>query len=410
MAPRTSTAVHAPLPHPGDTSVGELYGRLLTVSGIRSSVGLASTEQLASLAHSLLLDADAIVASALHPVRRILAVASKESIAFFDLDAHDWIRTLTVHQHGEIRKMCWNPANPMQMALALRDGSIKLISISSFLEVNEQVVFLDGTLTSDGEVDLIRFSPCGRFLAFSNRRKHLVQMADLSDDAFLSSKKSWKISFKVDDLEFSPSSTYLLATSHSSSYFTLIDVSGATAHRMSVGEDQGVQSFAWTKNPRTVNSSDLRALSVAASTVDILLINRTKSSVLSAIGLPPRIYFQQAPPGKKFQFSQEVLNCHTEIPRLGKSYVSLISWSPNGSRLAVALKHCPLVAIYGMSEITPRGLPQLYPIGFLQNSDSDENGAVEATQMEFHAAFDKGALLCISWSNGRISFYPMLFD
>ncbi|MBN3306284.1 AAAS protein, partial [Amia calva] len=93
--------------------------------------------------------------------------------------------------------------------------------------------------------------------------------------------------------------------------------------------------------------------------------------------------------------------------RVGGDVQSLV-WDSSGERLAVLLKGDPQKADSPatIAVFKTRSSPvfELLPCGFVQG----ETGA-EPRLMQFHPHFEKGALLTVCWSNGRISHIPFYF-
>ncbi|MBN3317693.1 AAAS protein, partial [Atractosteus spatula] len=88
--------------------------------------------------------------------------------------------------------------------------------------------------------------------------------------------------------------------------------------------------------------------------------------------------------------------------------VQALAWDPRGERLAVLLKgdpeavdHPAFIAVF-KTRTSP--VFELLPCGFIQG----EAGA-EPRLIQFHPHFQKGALLTVCWSNGRISHVPFYF-
>ncbi|XP_012371592.1 aladin [Octodon degus] len=93
--------------------------------------------------------------------------------------------------------------------------------------------------------------------------------------------------------------------------------------------------------------------------------------------------------------------------RLGGEAHSMV-WDPSGERLAVLMKGNPQVQD-GKSVILlfrTRNSPvfELLPCGIIQG----EPGA-QAQLISFHPSFNKGALLSVCWSTGRIAHIPLYF-
>lgn len=82
--------------------------------------------------------------------------------------------------------------------------------------------------------------------------------------------------------------------------------------------------------------------------------------------------------------------------------LSHVAWDSTSLRLAVALEGTELIAIYQCNSI---GYAiSFQPLGYLRGPPE-----TEVTGLEFRPNFGRGALLTASFSNGKISFFPLYF-
>ncbi|EPQ09561.1 Aladin [Myotis brandtii] len=93
--------------------------------------------------------------------------------------------------------------------------------------------------------------------------------------------------------------------------------------------------------------------------------------------------------------------------RLGGEAHSMV-WDPSGERLAVLMKGNPQVQdgkpVILLFRTRNSPVFELLPCGIIQG----EPGA-QAQSITFHPSFNKGALLSVCWSTGRIAHIPMFF-
>ncbi|KAJ7317741.1 hypothetical protein JRQ81_003903 [Phrynocephalus forsythii] len=93
--------------------------------------------------------------------------------------------------------------------------------------------------------------------------------------------------------------------------------------------------------------------------------------------------------------------------RIGGEVHSMV-WDPSGERLAVIIRgNCDVSSSRTIIAVfCTRNSPvfELLPCGFLQGEDG-----AEPQLIAFHSCFNKGALLTVCWSTGRISHIPFFF-
>ncbi|GAB1299915.1 Aladin [Apodemus speciosus] len=93
--------------------------------------------------------------------------------------------------------------------------------------------------------------------------------------------------------------------------------------------------------------------------------------------------------------------------RLGGEALSMV-WDPSGERLAVLMKGNPRVQdgnpLILLFRTRNSPMFELLPCGIIQG----EPGA-QAQLITFHPSFNKGALLSVCWSTGRITHIPLYF-
>eukprot|EP00842_Homolaphlyctis_polyrhiza_P000570 jgi/Hompol1/1513/HPOL_004756-RA len=90
--------------------------------------------------------------------------------------------------------------------------------------------------------------------------------------------------------------------------------------------------------------------------------------------------------------------------------------SPLGERIAILFDKMPKVALFA---IDTKPLPEFSFIGYIQApylraeqesaQQSSDNSEIRADQISFARQYGRGALLSIAWSNGKLSFVPLLF-
>ncbi|XP_066302659.1 aladin-like [Branchiostoma lanceolatum] len=389
------------------TSRAEVPGWL----GWSSSAGLAVVRWLGSLHGSLFPH---------------LALSNEDMIATFAENA-DWY-------HSAIRAFSWHP-HIHKFAIALRDNSIKVYSRTS------KIIPLLKHKVQKGVAALAWEPQCASVLAVGCQNCVLIWHVDPMSLSSRPSTTTCQVLTRpghspITCLAWSPHGKLLASASPADTAMMIWSVSTETGVPLRRVGGGGVSLLRWSPDGNKLfaatPSSLLRVWETETWTCErwTNLAGRCQSSCWSPDGAvllftvadEPVIYSITFPrdadvvtsvkAGSKsavvcVDVSQVAVEVGEEVLNVGGSVHSMV-WDPRGERLAVIFTADPekgttsqLIALF-RTRLHP--VLEIMPCGFIRGEPG-----VSPELISFQENFESGALLAVCWSNGKLSFIPLMF-
>lgn len=249
-------------------------------------------------------------------------------------------------------------------------------------------------------VNALEWSPGGRFLAAASANDSQVVIIDTVNDT--QTPLAQLVAGNISKLIWSPNDEYLCALSAESNTFRVFNTRNWSSERWS-NLSRPLHSACWagdgTHLAFTVKgesklyvvrySTEAGDSSVSSSVASAAQV---RGALVACLDLAPYIVESKRYPIQPLEDEEEASGA-----------LSFVAWDETSSRLVVALEQSELIAVYQCNALSY--VVSFQPLGYLRGPP----GGAEVTGLYFRPNFPRGALLTATYSNGKISFFPMYF-
>lgn len=246
-------------------------------------------------------------------------------------------------------------------------------------------------------VNALTWSPGGRFLAAASANDSQVVIIDTVNDT--QTPLSQLVAGNISKMYWSPNDEYLFVLSADSNTFRVFNTRNWSSERWAQ-LSRPLHSACWagdgTHLAFTIKGESklyvVRYSTVAgestSSSSSVASAAQVKGALVACLDLAPYMAESRkggADPDEEFGGA-----------------LSYVAWDETSSRLAVALEGSELIAVYQCNALSY--VVSFQPLGYLRGPpDTHISG------LYFRPNFPRGALLTATFSNGKISFFPMYF-
>lgn len=345
-----------------------------------------------------------------HPYKQHVAVAvCNDTISIYNVVLRKWCNVSLRHDfQQEIRAIEWKPYSGGTLAVACRNGiCLWQMSAASNKTENFSCNWVRILKVDTGPVLAIAWSPCGNMLASASKNSNVVSiwsphLASANTEMLPRDPLNIGWASNAQVLCWSPTGYYLFA--------------GTSTDSLCVWETRTWCCEVW--------SSQGGVCKGASWSIDgrvLLLSIQGKKSVHGLIfdHSPPRIDARFIPFALKVDKSDADTHYELQNQRIEENGISEIIereskincgdildciLDPTGERVAVIFQSSCRIGIYNAN--IAKGRMTFNP----RKSIYGPFASARPVAIKWFSQCIRGALLCVAWDNGKMSFYPFYFD
>lgn len=259
-------------------------------------------------------------------------------------------------------------------------------------------------------INTLEWSPSGRFLAAASANHSQLIVIDAVDQSVTPIVQH--VAGNISKISWSPNDEFVCAVSATTNTFRVFHTQHWTSQKWS-NLTQPLHSMCWSGDGShlafTVKGECKLYIARYTTSADASGDSGAHSSAgSSGDGVPPQV-------------NGELVACLDLSPYVAKSKkrrsstaegdaedeeyggpLSFVAWDPTSSRLAVALEGTELIALYQCNALSY--VVSFQPLGYLRGPPE-----TAVSGLYFRPNFARGALLTATFSNGKISFFPLYF-
>ncbi|CEP02910.1 unnamed protein product (mitochondrion) [Plasmodiophora brassicae] len=321
-----------------------------------------------------------------HPTKPMIAITLANNLTYFlDVATGVWSDLVLQHEYQRnVIAMAYSPVGGNDLAVHTGDSVCLWHIVEGQRSAWVMRLHPDDWSERPSTSGSLSYSPSGRFLAFASHGQPSISVWDCVRKGPAGHTPLAARGKRITDVSWSSNGLYLVGFSRSSSNFYVWDTTRWDCARWTLGTGGPLQGITWHCN---------QSLMMVAGS-DCSLIHCVR---LDPLEIWPGLDVDQDPDG---------------LGVGGKP--NQIAWSPTSQRLAISFTEdsddcADMIAIIATS-IDVSNHVRYTPIGWIRGPQSPVSHMLNRPVfMCFRPEFEHGALLCVAWRHGQITFYPMLF-